>query len=166
MPPIPYGAKWQLAHSISWLADGPCGHLGSPVLKRRWTSCPCRVWCPSNVEVSPLRKCTLHSSVWSWSGSVFDVPKCGTVSCCGAQVKAGGWGLGVSFTVRVVDASGGGDVESPSSPLAIADLSSEKNPFYDPGALRFYEAVGAAMPPTSFSKRKVLAAATWYAWST
>jgi hypothetical protein len=78
-------------------------------------------------------------------------------------VKAGGWGLGVSFTIRVNGLAGaaGGASSTVANPILVSELCSERNPFFDPGAIKFYDAVGAAMPPTAFTQRKVLTATTW-----
>ncbi len=75
------------------------------------------------------------------------------------QLRAGGWGLGLSYTLRSwsVDLS-----EVNSSSLAAFELVSGRNPFLDPGALRYYVNAGAALPPTPFVERKVLAARVWY----
>lgn len=45
--------------------------------------------------------------------------------------------------------------------LSAFELTTDRNPFLDLGALRYYVNAGGAVPPTPFLERKVLAARVW-----
>lgn len=46
--------------------------------------------------------------------------------------------------------------------MALRDMATGSNPFFDGGVLKYYEKAGGAAPPTPWSSRKVLAAAVWF----
>ncbi len=52
--------------------------------------------------------------------------------------------------------------EHPPGPLVAArDLTTDANPLFDYGVLHYLRHCGAALPPTPFETRSVLAAAVW-----
>ncbi len=70
---------------------------------------------------------------------------------------------GLSFTLRAPEDI----VVSPSKAadpllLGVREMSTQRNVFFDKGALAYYIAAGGVLPPTPFAKRKVLAASVWY----
>ncbi len=44
-------------------------------------------------------------------------------------------------------------------PVRVQNAMEQLNPFFDIGAVRYYEEAGGALPPSPFSKRMVIGAA-------